>query len=282
MTLALSLFADHTLQQNYSFRDHTIMSTTLFPDLEHSFELFTIPAHMNRYRISSETIIEAFAKHGVAVDDGQVRYVNFMQLSPINVSPLCEALRAYYSEHYPSISYRSINVVPRVYTEALPKHYSITIADGSYRYDSGTFYITDDTTDTKLFFDYSIDADVRVMTAREDLSRDTVISPITAQNSMVSLNGLNAEPLYDAPAGKYRLRRHVKSGEVILQRYVELAPLVLRRAGVLVMLKSGNILIQFHAIALQDGGLHDIISIQKPDGQRLKARVIGENRVEIE
>ncbi len=74
----------------------------------------------------------------------------------------------------------------------------------------------------------------------------------------------------------------MKAGDVIEARFVEPMPMVLREGSVTVTLTEGNVLIQFHAIALQDGAFHDIISIQKPDGTRLKAKVVGENKVEIE
>ena len=47
-------------------------------------------------------------------------------------------------------------------------------------------------------------------------------------------------------------------------------------------MKNGAVLIEFAAIALEDGALHDIIAIRKADGQRIKAKVTGLNHVDIQ
>ena len=273
-------YASYDLRENYDFRDHTIMSTTLFPEMPQRFELFEIPVHMTRYRVSAESVAEAFKSHGIEIGTEDVRYVNFVKSSPISTVRLEDEVAAYYRAHYPSIAINAVHITPRVYTPELPEPYTVTIADTSYKSARGTFYVTTPE-GAKLFFDYTLDAEVAVFTARRDLKRDTPLNAMTAQSASVPLDTLNARPLDDL-SGKYRLKRHVKGGEVIMRRHVEIAPLVLRDTHVSVTLKTGNVLIQFRAIALQDGALHDIISIQKPDGKRLKARVVGENKVEIE
>ena len=273
--------ASYTLEEEYGYRDDTIMSTTLFSDMPGSFELFAIPPHVSRYRISAEEVVERFKAHGVEVDAGEVRYLNFVKISPISTEALERDVAAYYTQHYPSIAIAAVAVTPRVYTPELPAEYTVTISDTAYKSARGTFYITG-SDGTKLFFDYAVDAKVRVFTARRDLRRDAPVDAVTVQRSAVPLDTLNSPPLDDLAGGTYRLKRHLKSGEVVMRRHVEVAPLVLRDADVLATLKTGNVLIEFHAIALQDGALHDMISIQKPDGKRLKAKVVGENKVEIE
>jgi flagella basal body P-ring formation protein FlgA len=47
-------------------------------------------------------------------------------------------------------------------------------------------------------------------------------------------------------------------------------------------MQSGTVIVEFSAVASQDGSKNDIISIQKKDGRRIKARVIAPGRVEIQ
>ena len=64
-------------------------------------------------------------------------------------------------------------------------------------------------------------------------------------------------------------------------RDVELLNVVKRGSYVSASLKDVSINITFSAKALQNGKLRDIITIQKNNGQKLQAKVIGKNRVEI-
>ena len=278
--LTASLLAIPVLQQNYDYTDHTVTANDLFPELKTDFTLFEIPSHKTRYRVASSDIVKAFAKHGIAIDDGKIRYVNFTKRSPVNTQPLYEELADYYTLHYPSISIHDITIMPRVYTPQLPGGYSIVISDNSYKSAKGTFYTATET-GKKYFFDYIVDADVTVYVARSDLKRKTEINGVSVKKASVPLHTLKTQPFTEQPV-RYRLKRNVKADEVIRSNYVEPSPLVLRDNKVSASIKTGNVVIHFHAIALQDGAFHDIISIQKPDGKRIKAKVVGDNKVEIE
>ncbi len=277
----LTLQGAPLLKESYGFTAPEVLSTTLFPELSDPFPLFTVPPGTDRYRVSAETLREAFEAHGVTLDTGKVRYVTFTRTSPVDTSALAREVAAYYREHYPTLSLRSLQVTPRVYTATLPKRYTLAIGDTSYRHDSGTFYISD-VNGNKSFFDYRIDADITVLKTRGDLPRKAVLNALNTERVSVTLESLRTPPFTAGGDGSYRLRRPLREGEVILERHVEPAPLVTRDSAVLATLQSGNVLVQIRAVALQDGVLHDIIAIEKPDGQRLKAKVVGKNRVEIE
>jgi flagella basal body P-ring formation protein FlgA len=278
--LTASLMAIPVLQQNYGYSDHTVTANDLFPELETDFILFEIPSHKTRYRVASSEIVKAFAKHGIALNDAKIRYVNFTKRSPVEIEPLYDELAEYYTLHYPSISIHDITIMPRVYTPQLPEGYNIVISDNSYKSAKGTFYAATET-GKKYFFDYIVDGDVKVYVARNDLKRKTEINGVSVKTAAVPLHSLKSQPFIQQQQ-RYRLKRNVKADEVIRSNYVEPAPLVLRDNKVSASIKTGNVIIHFHAIALQDGAFHDIISIQKPDGKRIKAKVVGDNKVEIE
>jgi flagella basal body P-ring formation protein FlgA len=70
--------------------------------------------------------------------------------------------------------------------------------------------------------------------------------------------------------------------QLLTLRNIETIPLVLKNTPVTVELQNGAVIIEFEATATQEGLLYDIITIQKNDGKRAKAKVIGENRVELQ
>ena len=57
--------------------------------------------------------------------------------------------------------------------------------------------------------------------------------------------------------------------------------IIRRNSTVSASLENENIFINFTAKALQDGKLNDIITIQKSDGKKFKAIVIGKGKVGI-
>jgi len=279
--LATLLAAALNLKQEYYYDAPEIRSTLLFPQLQRDFVLFEIPESRNRMRVEAEALVSRFAAEGIAVAAEGVRYVNFIRKSPVDTQPIAAAIAEHYRLRYPTISIASVDVVPRVYTPSLPAPYSVSVPENSYRGTSGTVYVTLEE-GRRSFFDYTIEATVGVRTAQNDLRRDEVPDVHNTSAREVPLRSLEGEPLTDADLGHVRLKRLLRAGEVILQRFAEPLPLVRRDATVEAVLHDGNVLIQFYARALQDGVLHDMIPIEKPDGQRLEARIVGENKVQIE
>jgi flagella basal body P-ring formation protein FlgA len=275
------LHAGLSLKSGYEFSGQNVTSRTLFPELSKSFLLFTVPAGKDRHRVSAEEIARVFARHGIAVETGSERFINFTRHSPVDLRPIEAKIATYYATYYPGIRIRSVEVTPRSHTPALPAGCRYEFSDRSYKYDRGTMHaVTPD--GEKYFFDYTVHGDVPVLRSVGKLKRETLLGPINTRSGTVSLAELRDLPLQNVPAGRYRLKRLLRDDAVILQRHVERAPLVIRGMPVDARLLEGSVLVQFRAEALQDGGLHDMISIQKPDGGRIKARVVGPNKVEIE
>ncbi|MDQ1297897.1 MAG: flagellar basal body P-ring formation protein FlgA, partial [Campylobacterota bacterium] len=67
-----------------------------------------------------------------------------------------------------------------------------------------------------------------------------------------------------------------------VDRYLEPLPIVLKGAKVSVQVQNESVIVEFIATATQEGALYDIITIEKSDKKRAKAKVIGENRVELQ
>lgn len=278
--LASALFGTYELRSSYRVEHDTVKSTTLFPTLDKEFELFSIPPSKTKKRISSSEIVNAFARHGITVKNARTRYIDFLRDSPIDVAPLEAFIAQKYLARYPTLQIKKITVTPRVYTPKLPADYTAVLSSKTFRSDEGTFYVQSPQS-AKLFFDYRIDAVVGVIHAKHTLGRKEELNALNTLMRELPFSSVKSHPLTSLEK-PYRLKHKVKADSPISQRDVENTPLVKRGKNITVEIKSAGVLIQFSAIALQDGGLHDIISVQKPDGQRIKAKVTGLNRVEIQ
>jgi len=246
-----------------------------------TFTLFTIPETKTKLKISAAEIIEKFSRHKIAVKAGKSRYVTFIRKSPIYLKPLETKIMQYYKKYYPSIRISHIMLIPRTYTDSLPEHYTLSLGNKSFRHSRGTFFIRSDK-NQKIFFDYRLDADIDVIYTIRPLERKTELTRFNTTIQTLPFEKLKAVPLTSIQTHRYRLKHRIKADRPVAIRDVESSPMIKRGGKLAVSMHSGGLVIEFSAIALEDGALHDIISIRKHDGQRLKARVTGLNNAEIE
>lgn len=268
-----------SLKQNYQFSAHTINSTTIFPSLDKEFFLFEIPQNRHTYRLSEKKLRQIFQNNGVGLKKSQSRFINFKEISRVDCSALKLELKAYYKEHYPSIIFHEVSITPRVFETILPKEYKLGISKNSYRKSEGVFYIYKDRR-SRIYFDYKIDADVKVYMTAKKLGRYERLEQISVRTKQIKIENLKHTPLLNLT--HQRTKRPFPKDKILYEKDVEALPLVKKGSNVLVSIKSGAVLIQFNAIATKDGGLFDIIAIKKIDGTRVNAKVIGYNQVEIE
>jgi len=80
----------------------------------------------------------------------------------------------------------------------------------------------------------------------------------------------------------FQSKHHIRANEILTIRDVEKRNLVLRGATVSVKLLDNNMNIEFSAQALEDGKLNDIITVQNSKERKMKAKVIGQNLVEVQ
>ncbi len=278
--LYLPLSAEMQLQQQYTFETGPIYSTTLFPDTKEKFILFNIN-NRTRFRIRSSEIVQRFKEHNLSIESGAVRYVNFIKKSPIQTTSLEQLIVERYYRFYNNLHVNHVQVTPRSYLKEMPSEYQLLFSDKNLYHAEGIFSIK--TPEKKrLFFNYRIDATLDVYMPRRPLKRKEALTPLNTVKKQIQFERLRALPLEQVNTKAYRLKRSMKPGQIITRRDIELYPIVKRGSSVVVEFKSGSVILQFSAIASQDGAKNDIITIQKKDGRRIKARVIAAGRVEIE
>ncbi|MFA5214586.1 flagellar basal body P-ring formation chaperone FlgA [Sulfuricurvum sp.] len=282
--ILLALFFIHIeaydLQENYLFEHQVIYSNDLFPELPQKFELLRIPDGTTHYRINAQVLSKSFELHGIAIDLGTVRFVNFTQLSPIDLTLLEKQLSSALLEHYPTMIIDHIQIIPHGYIKSLPKNSKVAYEPKFFQSAKGTFYIPDEQ-GIRYYFDYSVTATINVLHTAQKVERKEVLSDSNVESKRIPFSMFNDSPLTVPPSKQYRFRTSFKAGTLLTERNIEEVPLVLRGQKVTVVIQSDSVSVEFDATATQEGALYDMITIQKNDGKRVKAKVIGENRVEL-
>lgn len=271
----------YTLQQNYFYSNSTVYSTDLFPDIQKKFEIIKIPDDKTQYRINAQIIAKTFELNGVPIDTENVRYVNFTQLSPVDFTPLKTQLESLLSAQYPSIRIEEITITPRGYLNSLPKKAHGTFDEHLFHNAKGTFYVIDES-GTRHYLDYTVRATINVLHTNQKVSMRDPLNGFNTLIKQIPFGSFRDTPLTTLPNEPSRFRSNLKAGQPLTIRNIETVPPVLRNEKVIVEVQNDAVIVEFGAVATQEGQLYDIITIQKNDGSRAKAKVIGEHRVELQ
>lgn len=279
--LSLTTLSGYELQESYTYEYSTIYSTDLFPDISKKFEILKIPEDKTQYRLNAQIISKTFELNGIAVDTGKVRYVNFIQKSPVDFTPLKEQLETLLRGQYPSIRIENITITSRGYLPSLSQKSRGIFDENFFQNSKGTFYVVDEH-GVRRYLDYSVRATVNVLHSNQKISRRDRLSGFNTHIKQVPFTSFKDTPLTTLPNEPSRFRSNLKAGQLLTLRNIESVPLVLKNEKVIVEVKNDTVIVEFGATATQEGLLYDIITIQKSDGKRVRAKVIGEHRVELQ
>ncbi|HZF70193.1 flagellar basal body P-ring formation chaperone FlgA [Sulfuricurvum sp.] len=271
----------YELSENYEFSDYTVYSDELVPNIPKKFEILQIPADKNQYRIDAQIIAKTFELNGFELNISKTRYINFTRHSPIDFTPIKQQLAQMLTEFYPAIHIQEIIITPRGYLAKLGKNVHGEFDKRFYQNATGTFYVLDNE-GLRHYLDYTVNATLGVLHTNQKVSRKESLNGFNTLLKTIPFQSFKDKPLTALPAHPSRFRSNLKPMQLLTLRNIEEIPLVLKNTPVTVELQNGAVVIEFEATATQEGLLYDIITIQKNDGKRAKAKVIGENRVELQ
>lgn len=278
--LSTILFANKIIQSTYYVDSDDIYISHIIKDAPNNKQIYKIVPGKYTKRVRTKDLIKTLKKHGYRDFSAQSMYVKFIKKSPIDTSKIALYIQEYYLNNYDQIEIKDIKVEPRGYLTTLPKNYSIEIRKKNYLSKDGIVNIkTPD--NKKIFFNYTINANLYIYLSNINIERDTELSPLNTLKKSIILDDFMAKPIQNLDAKALQSKHNIKKDEIITTRNVEILSLIKRDSFVDVSLNSKNMSISFSAKALQDGKLGETITVQKSDGKRLKVRVIGKNRAEM-
>ena len=279
LLITLNLFSI-TLNETYYVNSNNIKLLDVAPNAKYDVTLYKIDANRYTKKIKSEKLINILNKHGIKDIESSSRYIKFVKKSPIDTSKIESYIINTYQDKYLDIDISSLTVIPRGYIKTLPKKYEIAISKKAYLSKSGTLSIK--TLDRKkIFFDYLIDAKVNIYLSKKDMKKGDKISLLNTTKQKIQFDKFRALPITLKELNKTQIKYNTKPNKIITFRDIQLLNIIKKGSFVTAYIKDNTINISFSAKALQNGKLNDIITVQKMSGQKLKAKIIGINRVEI-
>lgn len=280
LCIPLILFSKDLLEKTYYIEGNDINISHLVNHPKEDKVLFHFQNNRYTKRIKSKQLIEILKSYNYNNVESQSRYIKFIKKSPIDLSQAKIYIEDFYLSVYPDMTIYSIDVTPRGYISSLGENFTINIPTKSTLSNKGILSIKT-AKKKKLFFDYIIDAEISVFTAKGLIPRGTKLSLLNTHKKSVSFDKYRAVPIQDIQTKSLQSKHNIPNGRIITTRDVQALLLVKRNATVSVKLDNNAIIIEFSAKALQNGKLNDIITVQKKNGKKFKAVVIGKNKVEI-
>ncbi|MGZ8548802.1 MAG: flagella basal body P-ring formation protein FlgA [Sulfuricurvum sp.] len=277
----ISVIQGGELSSNYFFENPLIMSKTIDLECEKNFEILRIPDGKTSYRINAQIIAKTFELGGCQIASKKVRFVNFIKKNNTDYPLLKEQVILFFKHHYPTIEIQEIHIFPHGYSDSLPAQATVIFEDDAYKNKKGTFYVFD-THGLRRYFDFSINATLSTLHTSRKVTRKEVVSLQNTVLKSLSFETFRGKPLIILPETPSRFRASLQEGAPILDRHIEQLPMVLRGSRVSATIQNGSVIVEFIAHATQEGRLYDIITIQKADGKRARAKIMGENRVELQ
>lgn len=257
------------------------MSKNIDPTCEKNFEVLRIPDGKISYRVNAQIVLKTFELEGCPIETNKVRFVNFTKEMTNGLTVLEKQLKEFFQHYYPTIEIQEAHIIPHGSNEILPKEIHAVFDNNSYKTNKGTFYVMDDR-GVRHYFDFTLDATLSALYTAQKVTRKEILSSQNTVLKPLPFTIFRGKPIDSIPDTPYRFRASLQENIPILDRHIEPIPMVLRGAKVSVIIQNGAVIVEFIATAIQEGKLYDIITVEKGDGKRSRAKIIGENKVELQ
>lgn len=267
------------LEKTYYFINPTILARDVFPQLEENFELFTIPAHLTHFNLAQHKLFELFNEHNITLAGTPRGLVHFKRKSNLNTAPLEEAVAAYFLEHLPFLTIGRVFIEPKSDLDVLPQSYTVEFKTQAYKNHQGTFKVL--AQGVRHFFEFTLYATYSQFQAAYDIKKGETITAFNTKLSILPFHSIHHDLIGFDILSTVEAKRPLQKDRPITKRDVRPKTIVKRGAIVNVKLREDNILINFTATALSNGRMGDTIFIERDDASKLKAQVIGENKVQL-
>ena len=269
------------LQEHYKIDGSDFNASHIDPSIKNDFIIYHFEANKHQKSFTSSKLLNKFQKAGTTLIDDTKGIVHIKRNSELSYEPITKKIKSYYKSHYPGINIKSVKYTHNSYIDKLPQDYILHFKKKAYLYSRSSLQIISEKAGKRHFISYEIKASLKVFKAKNNINRGKLLTPLDLRSEIEVFTRFKAIPVQTVLQGRLRLKKRIVKDKVLYHNDIEKLPDVLKGKEVNVRYISGNVHLEFTAISLQDGYVSEEINIKKKDGQRLKAKVISSNLVEI-
>lgn len=244
-------------------------------------EIYTISNERHTKRVTTSKLLQKLKEYGYNDFTSRHSYIQFTQKSPIDFKKFQKAVKQYYKNKYTNINIKKVDIRAARYTTQLPKNFTIHFPRKAYLSHKNIFYIKT-LNNRKIFFNYTILATLNVYKAKGMIKKGSEISLKNTEKKSIILEKFRAFPLIKLEKSKYQAKHRIKGLSLITQRDIVRLYLVKRGTTITVTIHDGGVSISFFARALKSGRFGDTISVLHTNNKKIRVRITGRNRAEVE
>jgi flagella basal body P-ring formation protein FlgA len=278
--LTISLYSNFQLYPDYTFKKSVITASDIFPEIQQMIYIYNAK-NKTRVSLSAESIVQKLKRYGIEVSKNGVRHVRFVKIKKdIDLISISDELFSLFENEYPSMIINDIHITPKHPLNFLPEHYILNFKNSNLKRSQGFFYI-ETTSGKKIHFKYYIDAIVELIQSNQRIKRNDIIDEANTKISSIKFTNFRGKYIKNSQIGNVVAKTYIPKNRAILLRSVTKIQVVKRGQYIKGILEDGVIYIEVEVKILKSGGIGDIIWIETPNGNRLRAKIIDGKSVKI-
>ena len=270
------------LKSEYKVYSSDFNASNIDPFIKEDFIIFHFEKSRHQKSYSSSKLIKILNEKGLSVIDKSKGIVHLKRQANLDYAPLKQKIKNYYLGFFPKMEIQDIIIKSGSFIEELPHEYELIFKNSAYLYPRSSLQILSSKENKRHFVSYELKATLKLFKASHNINRGKILSQRDLIYKEEPFTRLKALPLQSVLKSRHRLKKRLISGKIVYLGDIEKLPAVIKNKRVNVRLVSGSVHLEFQAISMEDGHIGDEVFIKKRDGNRLKAKVINNNLVEIQ
>lgn len=280
LLISCTLSASKELKSNYFVKKNYVMLSDIIQDPKEDVLLYKFDINKHTKRVKTKELIKKLKQYDLKEYSLKHSYIQFSQTSPIDTSRIKHEIKHLYIKSYKNIIINKVTIEPRSYLTSIPNSYEIKVPKRYYLSNSGILYIKT-VSKKKIFFNYTVDATIKVFMARDKIKKDDEISNRNIKESSIIFDKFKAMPLQKIQKSTLQAKHNVKTDRILTKNDVIGLFLIKRGSNVDVILNKSNISISISAKAKQNGKYGQTIYVITKNGKKIRVVVTGRNRAEV-
>jgi len=279
--LQTSLFSQYDLMNDYIFSNSTITGKDLFPDIDQDIFIYRVPNGKTRVSINSSRVIEKFKQYGIEINKRGVRRVKFIKVPKhIYLDSISDYIVEEFQNLYPMMEVEKVYIYPKRNIKKLPENYSIIFKNSNLKKSEGYFYIENERRE-KVHFKYVVKAFINIIKSAERIHRGSILDFENTYSRQIEFKRFRNSYIKENQLGRIIAKSYIPKDRELTERQISKIKLIKRGQYIKGFIRDGVVYIEVEVKALQSGGIEDLISVETPEGVRLRAKIISGKLVKI-
>ena len=277
-----SLFAQDypLLEEEYGFKNNEVYAKDLFGDIENDFLLFKIPDGSNSYLVKASALIKKFEGNGILLG-AKSPIVKFKRVVNTNTSGIQQHIASLFLQQYANYNFQIENLDLEqitAYDFTNKKIVKIDFTPKLLERSSGSFDIVvfDGERNRKVFFKYDIKATLDGVFTREKLSAGTSLTIANTFVKKIPFERITSPLMHKSKIGLAAVKSYAPKDTLLYENKLITNRLVDKGDKILIRVNEGGVILEFSLIALNQGGIGEIIKAKELNGKKIhQVEIIG-------